>query len=139
MDTSNQLDKRSLLLKLENYRIMLQVNAHLLEEDRLLNEHISLRMEMLESTVSDLEMWERKKNHTEYDQSLDRVNRILLGIKVLIEHLLNPDNLPCDGEFQSLAQQPIIKSRPTDSTGETTHPYREQSYMDTDSSHVRKN
>jgi hypothetical protein len=123
MDTSNRLDKRNLLVHLENYKIILQVNADLLEEDRLLNEHIHHRISMMESTVSDLEMWERKKDSPEYAQALDRANRILQGIRVLIEHLINADNVPCDGEFQSLAQQAEKKSRPTDGTGETTHPY----------------
>ena len=122
MDTSNQLDKRSLLMQLENYKIILEANSHLFEEDRLLTEHIHHRMSMIESTISDLEMWERKKDSPEYDQTLDRANTILQGIRVLIEHMLNPGSVPCDGEFQSLAQQ-AEKSRPTGWTGETTQPF----------------
>jgi hypothetical protein len=136
MDTSNQLDKRDLLLNMENYKIILQVNSHLLEEDRLLNEHIHHRMSMMESTVSDLEMWERKRNRTEYDQSLERANRILQGIKVLIDHLLNPDNVPCDGEFQSLADQPEKRSRPKDRTEETPHSYPVQLDVDGEKSQM---
>ena len=104
MNTANKLDKNSLLMQLENYEEILQVNARLLEEDRLLKEHISHRMVMLEFTVRDLEIWERAKNQIEYDQSLDRANRILHGIRILTEYMLHPDNPP-DGSFQSVAWQ----------------------------------
>ena len=105
MNTANKLNKKSLVTQLENYKVVFHANQHLLEEDRLLKEHVSHRMVMLESTLVELEVWERANNQREYDQSLDRANRILHGIKLLAEYMLSPTNPP-DESFQSIASRP---------------------------------
>ncbi len=104
MGTIDSLDRNSLLIQAENYKTFLQLHPQLAERDRLLKEQVVHRMGMLQSTVIDLERLERTNNQTEYEQSLDRANRVLQGVKVLIEYMLHPDNPP-DGIFQNLAQQ----------------------------------
>ena len=102
MNTSSKFDKDSLIIQLENYETFLQLYPHLVENDRLLKEHISHRMGMLQSAIAELELLEITDAQEEYEQSLDRANRILQGVKALIEYMLNPNN-PSDGSFRSVS------------------------------------
>ena len=102
MSALNDLDKNSLLLQAMNYETFLELNSQILEKDRLLKEQVALRMGMLQSTLAELDMFERTDHQTEYEQSLDRANRIQQGVKVLIEYMLRPNNPPA-GSFQSIA------------------------------------
>ena len=61
MNTLEYLDRNSLWLQLENCRAFLQLNPHFLEEDRLLIEQVLYRMGMLQSSLHEVDMWEKLK------------------------------------------------------------------------------
>jgi hypothetical protein len=103
MPETTWLDKRSLLIQLESYELVFEVNVHLLETDRLLAEQISHRFGMLETEVHELELGERAGDSVRYDCALDRANQILHGIKSLIDQMLDLDAFPYDDSLQKLA------------------------------------
>ncbi len=94
MPEQTTLDRRSLLIQLENYRLVFDVNSHLFEHDRLLREQICHRFGMLEIQVSEMELGERTTDKQKYEQALAQANHILFGIKSLIDQVLDHDIFP---------------------------------------------
>ena len=92
MNTPNRLDKRSLEMQLENYKIIMEANSDLFEKDLLLKEHISHKMSMFESYTNELGYWGRKMDRIKYDQLLDQANKVLEEISLLIMQTLDQKN-----------------------------------------------
>ena len=86
-----KLDKRSLLVQLENCKLIFQVNEDLFETDQILREKIIQRIAMLEGSIEQLDQGEALRNSLEYNHLLDQANHILHVIKDLIERFLDQD------------------------------------------------
>ena len=102
MPKLEDLDKRSVLSQLKNYKLIVDINSDLLDDDRLLRQQIIHRIGMLESCLNEMEMWERTKDITKYNQSLDQASKLLEGISTLINQMLDNDGyFPAgDGKVQ---------------------------------------
>lgn len=95
----NGFDQDHLLVQHENFKLILQVNSELLENDQDLRELISHAMAALEGYLNELDKWGRSDPNN-YNTSLDRANKILEEIKFLIERMLNQDTSPHNGSLQ---------------------------------------
>jgi hypothetical protein len=103
MERTERLDKKSLLERLDNYKLIFEVNSDLPEEDRLLREQINHKFWMIDSRLNELNILERANDQSNYDFSLDEANRILDALKELIEQLLGDNVIPIDDNFENLA------------------------------------
>jgi hypothetical protein len=102
MYENNGFDQNHLLVQLQNFKLILQVNSELLENNQDLRELISQAMVMLESHLNELDKWGRN-DPTHYNTSLDQANKILEEIKFLIGRMLNQDTLPHNDSLQNPA------------------------------------
>jgi hypothetical protein len=103
MERGKRLDKKSLLERLDNYKLIFQANSDLLEEDRLLGEQIRHKLGMIDSRVNELNIWDRANDQSNYDYSLDEANRILDALKELIEQMLGESSMLIDDNLENLA------------------------------------
>jgi hypothetical protein len=102
MEIPSRFDKRGLLEQLDNYKLIIQVNSELLEEDQLLKEQVRYEMGRIESQLDEMNTWENINEQTKYRYSLDEANRILDTLKNLIEQMLGDDDLYSEDSLQSL-------------------------------------
>ena len=98
----NGFDKNHLLVQLENFKLILKVNSDSIENDQDLRERISHSMWMLESHLNELERGDGN-NPIQYNTSLDKANKIVEEIKLLIERMLNVDTTPPSNSLQNQA------------------------------------
>jgi hypothetical protein len=99
MHENNGFDQNHLLVQLENFKLILQVNSELVENDQSLRESMSYAIEMLERHLNELDKWERNEP-TQYNTSLDQANKILEELKFLLKRLFNQDNTPGNDSLQ---------------------------------------
>jgi hypothetical protein len=85
------------------YKLIIQVNSDLLEEDRLLGERILQKLGVIDSQVNEMNKWERVNDQPKYDYSLYEVNRTLAALKELIQQILGDDDGPIDNNLGNLA------------------------------------
>ncbi len=103
MPATSLLDKRSLSTQLESYKLVFDVNSHLLEKDHLLREQICHRLGMLENQMNELELGERTGDKIRYKHALEQANQIMRGVKSLIDQMLDQEIFPYDDSLQKLA------------------------------------
>lgn len=101
MNTSDRLDKRSLLTQLENFRLIFQANSEDLEKHQHLKAEISQRMGDLETCIKELDILEGSHDTITFNQVLDQANRLVLGMKGLMAQLFAQDTFPFDDNLQS--------------------------------------
>lgn len=93
-------DKRSLLVQLESYRLILEANLELFETNRQIREQISHRMGRLGAHLDELDRWERMKDQVNYNLSAEQAYGLLEEIKALLQQILYQDPLPGDDGSQ---------------------------------------
>jgi hypothetical protein len=103
MESPKRLEKSGLLERLDMYKLIIQVNSDLLEEDRLLGERILQKLGMIDSQVNEMNEWERVSDQPKYDYSLYEVNRTLAALKELIQQILGDDDGPIDYNLGNLS------------------------------------
>ena len=94
MNEPKRLDKRNMLVQLESYILILEVNSELFEINPHVKEQIMHRIGMLGTHLDELDMRERMKDQINYNDLADLANRILAEIKSLLQQVLNQDSLP---------------------------------------------
>jgi hypothetical protein len=103
MERGKRLDKKDLLERLDNYKLIFQENSDLLEEDRLLRAQIRHKLGMIDSRVNELNIWDRANDQSNYDYSLDEASRLLDALKELIEQMLGDSSVLIDDDLENLA------------------------------------
>ena len=81
MNGHHRPDRKDLLVQLENYRLILDVNADILADDPLLEEKIDYYLGMLNGHLDQLDRWEQTSDSTNYEISIDQASRLLFEIK----------------------------------------------------------
>jgi hypothetical protein len=88
MNGHHRPDRKDLLMQLENYRLILDVNADLLASDPLLGEKIDYTLGMLNGHLDQLNRWEQTGDSTNYEFSIDQASRLLLEIRGFVVKML---------------------------------------------------
>ncbi len=88
MNGHHRLDRRDLLVQLENYRLILDANADSLAGDPLLGEKLDYYLGMLNGHLDQLDRWEQTNDSTNYEISIDQASRLLLEIRGFVVKML---------------------------------------------------
>ena len=88
MSEYTNLDKKSLQLQLESFKLILEANAYLVENNEQLSEQTNYSLGMLENTIDEMGK-EAGNDQVQYKPSIDQVPKVLEEIKLLIKRLLN--------------------------------------------------
>ncbi len=100
MEIPSGFDKSELLRQLDNYKLIIEVNSELLEENPVLEEQVRCEMVMIERELGEMNMWEETHVQTKYRYSLDEANRILDALRNLIEQMLGDGDLSSDDSLE---------------------------------------
>ena len=89
MITPNPLDKQRIALQFDTFRLVLESNADLLENDPRLKVQLDLKMQLLQDYLHELDLCEKGGDLINYDCMLDSATRLLADVRDLIQHLLD--------------------------------------------------
>jgi len=91
MDESVLLDKEGILLHLNNYKLVVRI-GDLTEgcfQHLLVKEELTLRIELVEGYMNELDIWEKHENKERYDSVLCKARTILSELHDLIYSALD--------------------------------------------------
>ena len=80
--------KKNLELQLESFKMVLEANTYLLENDQHLSDQINHWLGILESDFDELDK-EEENDQIQDNPSLEEADKILEEIKFLIQRMLN--------------------------------------------------
>src|SRR6266498_1560544 len=92
-DEPNRLDKKSLQTQLENYKLIAEVNADLIDESLFAKEELAKNLELAQSYINESCQWEKIGDPTKYDDALSNAKIIIMEITAVIKRMLNQDIL----------------------------------------------
>jgi len=101
MNEANPLDRRSLAVQLENYKLIIDANLEMFEKDPLLKARLTHKMGMLESCIGELDKWERIDDRAQYNHLLAQANALVRETGILVKQALEKDSLSDKSNLQS--------------------------------------
>lgn len=93
-DEPNGLDKKSLQIQLENYKLIAEVNADWVDENLLTKEKLAKNLELAQSYINESCQWEKFGDHSKYDDALCNASIIMMKISAVIRCMLDQDTPP---------------------------------------------
>ena len=85
MESANEfapIDMGSLILQLDNFKLMTELNNHLL--DRLTREQLLTKFMRAESYLADVEVWKKQGDPNKYNQAITDTIIIVSDIRTLL-------------------------------------------------------
>jgi hypothetical protein len=101
MNNANSLDRKNLQIQLDNYKLIVEVNTDLEEESLFDKDGLAKKIELAQSYLDDADEWGKLDDQTKTYDALSNANIIILEIRAVIRHLLNPDFLLDDNDLLS--------------------------------------
>ena len=91
MITTNPVEKDSVVLTLDTSRLVADANIELLQSDLLLIEQLHLRMQIAQSYLNELDLWEKWGDQKKYDDALDSAKIAAERVQGLVNQILNQE------------------------------------------------
>ena len=83
------IDRMNLLLQLDNYKLIAEMNDHLFVDDPLVKEQLTLEFERLENYLDEVERWEGQGECAKYNHAIVEPKTTIDYIRVLISEILS--------------------------------------------------
>ena len=91
MDEPNGLDRKSLQIQLENYRLILVVNTDWNAESIFSKEDLAEKVEVAQSHMNESDRWGEAGDQTKSYDALHKAKIVIVEIGAVIKHLLYRD------------------------------------------------
>ena len=93
-DEAHGLDKKSLQTQLENYKLIVEVNADWVDKNMLAQEKLAKNLELAQSYLNESCHWEKLGDQPRYDEALCNASMIIMKISAAIRYMLDQDTAP---------------------------------------------
>jgi len=85
----NGLDRNSLQIQLENYKLITEVNLELLDEYQVTQGELPGKLELVQSYINQSREWEELGDQTKSHAALTSANLIIVELGAVIKLVLN--------------------------------------------------
>ena len=96
MDRPNGLDRNSLQIQLENYRLILDVNTDWKDESLFTKEELAEKLQVAQSHLNQANRWGEAGDPARSYDELRKAGIVILEIGAVVKHLLYQDTLVAD-------------------------------------------
>ena len=96
----NGLDRNGLQTRLENCKLLAEVNKELVDNNQFTKVELPRKLELAQNYINVSRQWEELGEHTKSHDSLTTANIIIVEISAVIKHILYLDTSSDDGSLQ---------------------------------------
>lgn len=96
----NGLDRNSLQIQLENYKIITEVNLEMLDEYQFTQEEFPEKLELAQSYINQSREWEELGDQSKSHDALTSANMIIVEVGAVIKLVLNQGISSDNGSLQ---------------------------------------
>lgn len=83
------IDRMNLLLQLDNYKLIAEMNDHLFEDKPLVKEQLTLEFDRLDNYLDQVEIWGGQGEYGKYNLAMTEAKTSLDYIRLLINEILS--------------------------------------------------
>lgn len=105
MDKPNGLDRKCLQTRLENYKLIAEVNTELFDENLFAKAEVLGKLELAQRYINESHRWEELGDQTKSHSTLSNANIISVEAGAVIECLLYQDTFLDDRNLQRVKSE----------------------------------